>query len=243
MQNMRIFYLFLLVFMVSASVSRSVAEGLSDRGEYLVSVLQKKYEATTDIVCSFKQETFASGSSEGLKAEGKVYFKHPHEMRWEYSRPEPQLIVTSGQEVYVYEKNANQVMVLPRDQLLSTEISRAFFFGKGDLKRFFIVEHPAEGRSDAMWTLKLTPRNPVPQVRTIWIVVDSGIHLIKEMWLEDRLGSRTHLVFSDIRINRGLSDALFRFVPPPGVEIYRTDDSEVPGSEVQGPGFRENLSR
>ena len=40
-------------------------------------------------------------------------------MRWEYSQPEPQLIVTSGQEVYVYEEEANQVMVLPRDQLLS----------------------------------------------------------------------------------------------------------------------------
>jgi outer membrane lipoprotein-sorting protein len=212
--------------MVFTSASKSLAEGLSDRGEYLVSLLQKKYETTTDIMSSFEQETFASGSSEGLKAEGKVFFKHPHKMRWEYSHPEPQLIVTSGQEVYVYEKEANQVMVLPRDHLLSTEISRAFFFGKGDLKRFFIVKHPAGGQPDAMWTLKLTPRNPVPQVCTIWIVVDSDIHLVKEMWLEDRLGSRTHLVFSDIRVNKGLSDALFRFVPPPGVEIYRTDDQD-----------------
>jgi len=243
MHNVRLFYLFLLMVMVLFSVSKSLAEGLSGRGEDLVSMLQKKYEATTDITSHFEQETFASGFSEGLKAGGKVYFKRPHQMRWEYRQPEPQLIVTSGKEVYVYEEEANQVMVLPRDQLLSTEISKAFFFGKGDLKHFFIVEHPVKGQPDTKWTLKLTPRNPVPQVSTIWIIVDSHTHLVKEMWLKDQLGSRTHLVFSDVKVNRDLSNALFRFVPPPGVEIYRTDDSKVLGSEVQGSEFMENLSR
>jgi outer membrane lipoprotein carrier protein len=226
MHNMRLFYFLLLIVMVFTPVSKPLAEGLSERGEDLVLLLQKKYETTTDITSNFEQETFASGSSEGLKAEGKVYFNRPHQMRWEYSQPEPQLIVTSGKEVYVYEEEANQVMVVPRDQLLSTEISKAFFFGKGDLKRYFIVEHPVEGQPDAKWMLKLIPRNPVPQVYTIWIVVDSDTHLVKEMWLEDQLGGRTHLVFSNVKVNKGLSNDLFRFVPPPGVEIYRTDDSK-----------------
>jgi outer membrane lipoprotein carrier protein len=226
MYNMRLFYFLLLIVMVFTTVSKPLAEGLSERGEDLVLLLQKKYETTTDITSNFEQETFASGSSEGLKAEGKVYFNRPHQMRWEYSQPEPQLIVTSGKEVYVYEEEANQVMVVPRDQLLSTEISKAFFFGKGDLKRYFIVEHPVEGQPDAKWMLKLIPRNPVPQVYTIWIVVDSDTHLVKEMWLEDQLGGRTHLVFSNVKVNKGLSNDLFRFVPPPGVEIYRTDDSK-----------------
>jgi outer membrane lipoprotein carrier protein len=226
MHNMRLFYFLLLLVMIFTPVSKPLAEGLSERGEDLVSLLQKKYETTTDITSNFEQETFASGSSEGLKAKGKVYFSRPHQMRWEYSQPEPQLIVTSGEEVYVYEKEANQVMVVPRDQLLSTEISKAFFFGKGDLKRYFIVEHPVEGQPDDRWMLKLIPRNPVPQVCTIWIVVDSDTHLVREMWLEDQIGGRTHLVFSNVKVNKGLSNDLFRFVPPSGVEIYRTDDSE-----------------
>ena len=233
MHKVRLFYLLLLIVMVFTFASKSLAEVLSDRGKDLVSLLQKKYETTTDITSNFEQETFVAGSSEGLKAEGTVYFNRPHQMRWEYSQPEPQLIVTSGKEVYVYEEEANQVMVLPRDQLLSSEISKAFFLGKGDLKRFFIVEHPVEGQPDARWVLKLTPRNPVPQVCTIWIVVDSDTHLVKEMWLEDQLGGRTHLVFSNVRVNKGLSDDLFRFVPPPCVEIYRTGDSKVLGSGEQ----------
>jgi outer membrane lipoprotein carrier protein len=177
-----------------------------------------------DITSKFKQETFAAGSSEALKSEGKVYFSRPHQMRWEYTCPESQLIVTSGQEVYVYEEEESQVMVFPRDQLLSNEISKAFFLGKGDLTRYFIVEHPVEGQANDSWMLKLIPRNPVPQVRFLWIFIDPGTHLINEMWLQDQLGGKTHLLFRDIKVNKGLSPELFQFVPPPGVEIYRTND-------------------
>lgn len=226
MHNVRLFYVLLFIVMLLNPVPKSMAEGLSDRAEGLVSLLQKKYENTTDITADFEQETFAAGSSEGLKAEGRVYFSRPHRMRWEYSKPEPQLIVTSGQEVYVYEKEANQVMILPRNQLLSTEISKAFFFGKGDIEHYFLVENPQKDQPDARWTLKLTPKDPVPQVCTIWIVVDPDMHLVREMWLEDQLGGKTHLVFSNAKVNKGLSDDLFQFAPPPGVEIYRADGSK-----------------
>jgi len=226
MHNVRLFYVLLLVVMLFAPVPKSMAESLSDRAQTLIALLQKKYENTTDITADFRQETFAAGSSEGLKAEGRVYFSRPHRMRWEYSTPEPQLIVTSGQEVYVYEKEANQVMILPRNQLLSTEISKAFFFGKGDIKRYFKVENPQKDQPEAQWTLKLIPRDPVPQVCAIWIVLDPDTHLIREMWLEDLLGGKTHLVFSNAKVNKGLSDDLFQFAPPQGAEIYRADGSE-----------------
>ncbi len=222
--NLRMIGLFLLLMVVSAPVSKALGENPSGHVERLVSLLQSRYEDTSDITARFVQETFAVGVSDGLKAEGKVYFKRPHQMRWEYSLPEPQIIVTTGQKVYVYEKEANQVMILPRDQLLSSEISRAFFFGKGDLRRFFNVDVPEDDRPDKRWVLKLTPKDPGVQVRTIWLTVDPDFHLVKEMWLKDQLGARTHLVFSNVKVNKGLSDTLFRFVPPPGVEIYHGDD-------------------
>jgi outer membrane lipoprotein-sorting protein len=34
------------------------------------------------------------------------------------------------------------------------------------------------------------------------------------------MGNRTLLKFSAIIIDKGLSDSLFMFTPPPGVEIY-----------------------
>lgn len=221
MYNMRFICIFLLFVMLSSFVSAASAGDLSDQGKRLVSLLQKRYEDTTDISSRFTQETFSPGVSEAVKAEGMVYFRRPHMMRWEYSLPEPQLIVTTGKEVYIYEKEARQVMVYPGDRMLSSDIGRAFFFGKGDLERLFLVGYPVTDRSSDKWMLKLIPKKSSSQIRTIWIKLDSKTYLIREMWLKNQLGGETHLVFKDIKVNKGLSDALFRFVPPPGVKVYR----------------------
>jgi len=209
-----IFFMFLPISPSARAAPDSVREIVDD--------LQKKYETTSDITAHFFQDTFTAGASEPFRAEGMVYFKRPHLMRWEYNHPEQQLIVTSGEDVYVYEKDAEQVMILPRQQFLTTEISRAFFFGQGNLKGFFIVEK-AEKKGRGKVVVNMRPREPVPQVRTIRLTVSTRTHLVQEMWLEDQLGGRTHIIFNDIKVNTGLSDKLFDFVIPKGIEIYRSD--------------------
>jgi outer membrane lipoprotein carrier protein len=200
-----------------------VAEGTQDRVKELAVLLQSSYENTSDIAAEFVQETTPAGATEGLQATGRVYFKRPWLMRWEYRTPDPQLIVTCGNVVYVYEEEANQVMILPREQFLSTEISRAFFFGKGDLEKSFRAEAPTPDWPQASWTLKLIPRDSVPQVRTLWITLNPESHLVSEMVLEDQLGGRTRIILKDVEVNTGVEASLFQFIPPPGVEIYRAD--------------------
>lgn len=189
----------------------------------LAALLQARYETTMDITVRFLQETRPAGTVEGLEAEGQVFFKRPHLMRWEYRLPEPQLIVTSGDEVFVYEEKERQVMVLPREQFLSSEISRAFFFGEGELERSFAIRSPASNWPEAEWTIVLEPLRPQPQVRKLWVTLDPKSHLVREIWIEDQLGGKSHLLFKDIRVNQGLADDLFRFTPPAGVQIYRSD--------------------
>lgn len=219
--NISFFGIFLLFFLLRPELA--CAENSQDRVRELVALLQNSYEKTNDIVAEFVQETTPAGATEGLQATGRVYFRRPRLMRWEYRTPDPQLIVTCGNVVYVYEEEPNQVMVLPRDQFLSSEISRAFFFGKGDLEKSFRAEAPTPEWPGALWTLKLTPRDPVPQVRTLWITLNPGSHLVSEIVLEDQLGGRTHIILKDVEVNTGIDASLFQFVPPQGAEIYRTD--------------------
>jgi len=194
----------------------------SARLEKLIEVLQKRYEQTTSIAARFKQKTFAPGDREGVYGQGKVYFKRPHLMRWEYEKPEKQLIVTSGRDVFIYEIEARQVTVLPRRQFLSSEISRAFFFGKGDLKRDFIVTHPPKGVADPSWSLCLIPRKKIPQLKRLLITLNPSTHLVSRIVIEDQMGGRTIIEFSRVRVNQHLSPALFRFEIPKGVEVFRS---------------------
>ncbi len=196
-------------------------DAADERVQRLINILQKRYDQTMAISARFRQRTFAPGDPKGVTASGKVYFKRPHLMRWEYERPAKQLIVTSNRDVYIYEIEAGQVTILPRKQFLSSEISRAFFFGKGDLRRDFSVAPAPAGTRDPLWTLCLKPKRQAPQLKKLLITLDPHSHLLKRIVIEDQMGGRTIIQFSDIRVNRDLPSSLFRFVVPKGVEIYR----------------------
>lgn len=188
-----------------------------------VSRLQKSYDKAVSLSADFMQITYNSASVQGTTAYGKVWFKRPCLMRWEYSKPEEQLIVTSGSNVYVYEKEAAQVTVMSRENLLSTEISKAFFLGNGDISKSFKVALNDRKSVKKFWRLVLVPREHNPQIQKIDLTVDKNSGLINEMWIENLLGGKTRLVFTDIVINPEIEKQMFNFSIPKGVEVFRAD--------------------
>ena len=222
--NHKTFLLF-FVFLYFATV----ALALSSQGEkdskatnnlcsFVIDKLQERYDSTTDISAYFDQETRIPGDPEPIKASGRVFFKRPYLMRWDYERPEKQLIVTSGSNVYVYEKEAGQVSILSRKQFLSTRISRAFFFGKGDIRRDFKVIGCMLTKEG--WVLKLEPKEPIPQLKRLKLTLDKNDFLVKKTEIEDQMGSTTLIVFKEIKVNQNIPRKLFHFIPPKDVEIF-----------------------
>ena len=185
--------------------------------------LQKTYETIHTLKADFMQMTFAAGSPEGVRATGRVWFRSPGMMRWEYRTPEPQLVVVTGDNVYVYEKDARQVTILTRAHFLSTDIATAFFMGKGDIRKTFQVSEGWNNGNIDYTKLVLVPKKNNPQIKLITITMDKKNNLIREMWFEDHFGGRTRLLFSDITINKDIDDRIFEFKIPTGVEVYRVD--------------------
>ncbi|NDY42358.1 outer membrane lipoprotein carrier protein LolA [Dissulfurirhabdus thermomarina] len=208
--------------LLALAAAGPAAAGPLPGADRLAALLQERYDETRTLSAAFRQETWPAGASRPVTAEGRVFFKRPDRMRWEYTAPERRLIVTEGADVFIYEPEAGQVLVLPRAEFLSSEVSRAFFFGKGRLADHFAIAPAAPDRPRADWTLRLTPRSPAAGAQRLWITLDPASHLIQEVWLEDALGGRTHIVFSGMDVNRRLDDGLFRFTPPDGVPVYRT---------------------
>jgi len=200
----------------------SVAPASRSRADVgrLVDVLQRRYDHTRSISAHFLQRSYASGDPDGIEAGGTVYFKRPHLMRWEYDRPDRQLIVTSGGKVYIYEVEANQVTVLPRDRFLSSEISRAFFLGRGDLRREFVIDRSCRFKGAGQWTLCLRPKREIPQLKALSLTIDPESHLIRQVVVEDRMGGHTVIEFSDIQVDRDIPDALFSFKVPSEAEVF-----------------------
>jgi outer membrane lipoprotein-sorting protein len=77
------------------------------------------------------------------------------------------------------------------------------------------------GAAEEPW-FHLTPkpqkRASLGTVSALIIRVDRN-HLISEIWVLDALGSKTHWIFKNIRLNQTIADAIFTFKIPKGVQV------------------------
>ena len=189
--------------------------------EYIQGI-EQKYGAMQDLSASFEQETYLGSIKRIEKGEGSVCFKKGGKMYWEYKKPSVQKIYLDGKNLWFYLPEDNQVMHNDSSKLPS-DITLDLFAGKLKIREKFIVsavpEEPRHKKNSMV--LKLVPRSPQPNLRSLTLWVDGTTYYIYQSSLEDELGNNTTLKFSRIKVDRGLDDAIFTFTPPPGVELFK----------------------
>ena len=211
---------FLQITCCNPAYSKVTEKKAASRIQQLSSNFRKAYLSIDCLRAEFYQETWTPGIEKPVTAEGTVWIKRPNLMRWQYDKPYHQLIVAGLRDVFIYEPAQKQVMVIPRNRFLTSQITNAFFAGDQGLNHFFNVSLP-ENKKDR-WSLILKPIHPEPQIKQIRITLDPNSWLIKEIWIDDNMGEHTHLVFKNIVKNPKINPDLFHFVPPKGVKVYNT---------------------
>nr|MBP7891605.1 outer membrane lipoprotein chaperone LolA [Arenimonas sp.] len=66
---------------------------------------------------TFQQVVTGPNGEKIQTSQGLMQMKSPNRFRWEYSKPDLQVIVADGQKVWVYEPDLKQVTVKPQDAL------------------------------------------------------------------------------------------------------------------------------
>ncbi|MDZ7642229.1 MAG: outer membrane lipoprotein carrier protein LolA [Desulfurivibrio sp.] len=183
--------------------------------------LQQTYDATSSFRADFRQRTVVPMSRRQRAGEGSVIFKKPHLMRWEYEKPERQVLVGDGEQVKMYFAGSNQMMVQEVEDYLESDITYAFFSGSGDLLRDFEVKEvpDREALAEPGYQLRLLPREPHPQVEHLDLLVEPESYLIRRLKIVDHFGSVTTLIFRNIELDPELAADFYRFEPPAGTEI------------------------
>lgn len=163
----------------------------------------------------FEQRVSDADGREIERSTGKLMLQAPRQFRWEVVQPYPQLIVADGTHVWIHDPDLEQVTV--RIQSHEEQGSPlAVLVDPGELDRQFEVS--AGGREDGMEWLVLTPRDteqaPFERARLAF----KG-DTLAVMELNDALGQRTEVRFTDWQRGREFAAGTFRFTPPPGAEV------------------------
>lgn len=205
---------------LSAQSSRATvppSSGPRDSPDALAKALQQRYQGIKDFTADFSQSYRGGVLRQRTVEQGTVSVKKPGLMRWEYVKPEKKEFVSDGRKTYLYIPQDRQVVVGDADTE-GASTSSLFLAGKGDITRDFTAGS-AESPVPGTIALKLTPRRRQPDYEYLVVAVDPGSLQIRGLLTHDAQGGDSTLTFTNLKENTGISDKVFAFRIPRGVDV------------------------
>lgn len=229
----RLFLMLIALFLLLSSPPAFAAQNI-EYPEQIAERLQKRFDAMTSLSFSFMQQSQGQLGGRAQKGSGTAYFskldKTP-KMRWNYSAPDRQVLISDGKTFSMYFAELKQQIITPAESL-DSDVTYAFFSGKSRISESFHILPPDERYIQSTGSqpglpkiIKLVPKEQQSQLQSIHLWVDEN-SLIRRIELLDLFDTVTILNISNIEVdfldhNRKEARKLFSFTPPSGTEIIR----------------------
>jgi outer membrane lipoprotein carrier protein len=177
--------------------------------------LQRHYRDTNSFTAKFNEEIATVGAPKRQR-QGTVSFRKPGRMRWEFSDPEKQTIVSDGETLYSYDPDLNQVVETPLKHALKSSSATSFLLGIGNINRDFKAAFANPPTPTGLVDLILDAKTGGYKIE---IGLDPSTYNLMTLTLTDQLGDVTKIAFSDVRDNVELPDSDFAFNAPAGADV------------------------
>lgn len=196
-----------LVLMVLGAASASVFAQARERLDRFAADL-------TGLQGHFEQQVYNGDGSLREQSEGDVAMYAPRQFRWHYRIPYEQLVVADGSHVWLYDVDLEQVTVR-RQADEEAQSPLVVLTDPASLDQRYSVSEA--GRRDGLDWLRLEARDDNDGFREAMLGLGSGG--LERMRLEDSLGGRSEIRFSDWQRNPDFPPDHFKFTPPEGVDL------------------------
>jgi outer membrane lipoprotein carrier protein len=201
-------------------VALMVAGALALTGTAHASALEqfKSFVASTHAArgeFSQQQMKKSESSKAAPVSTGTFVFARPGKFIWTYVKPYEQLLQADGEQLYIFDKDLNQVTVKKLGNALGSSPA-AILFGSNDLDKNFTLSE-AGTRGGLEW-LNATPKAKDSTFEQISIGLRNGTP--EAMELHDAFGATSVISFKKFEKNPVLSAQQFKFVMPKGADVF-----------------------
>jgi len=179
--------------------------------------IQRQYEKVSTFEADFTQRSYVKMMNQTQSVKGTVKIKKPGKMKWVYGAPDTQILISDGKNLWLYVPEEEQATKVPVESIYSSNTPALFLAGKGKLTRSFNVESVSQENQNILVTL--VPKNEDQGLARLILHADKKNYQITGSTVYDKLGNKTEIRFSQIRINREIPEEQFQLKTPPGVEI------------------------
>jgi outer membrane lipoprotein carrier protein len=211
-----------LLFTSSAGYS-----GQTESIDVVVDKIQKRYEEIEDFHADFTQEAMVKALNTVQKSDGEVWFKKPGKMRWNYYEPYKDQIVSDGRTLWFYNEEEKQVIESPLNQVSDTETTSTLLSGLGKIKELYRTSFSESGEfeADGSYLIDLKPKEEGEDYNKVTLSINKNTMMVNTLYLYDPFGNLTKVLLKNIEIDKGVSDSLFNFEVPSGVEVIKPPTS------------------
>ena len=191
-------------------LTRAHAAALDQFKTFVASTKSAKGEFT-------QQQVRKSANGKATPASsGSFVFARPGKFIWNYQKPYEQLLQADGDQLYIYDKDLNQVTVKKLGNALGSSPA-AILFGSNDLEKNFTLSEA--GTRDGLEWLNAVPKARDTTFEQISIGMRNGAP--EAMELKDTFGQTSVLKFTSFQRNPALGAQQFKFEIPKGADVNR----------------------
>lgn len=147
---------------------------------------------------------------------GTFVFARPGKFIWTYEKPYEQVLQADGENLYIYDKDLNQVTIRKLGDALGSSPA-AILFGSNDLEKNFTLRDA--GAKDGLEWLEATPKTRDTTFERIGIGLKDGVPHAME--LRDSFGQVSLLSFKKFEKNPPVSSGQFTFAVPKGADVFQ----------------------
>ncbi|GAA4647745.1 outer membrane lipoprotein chaperone LolA [Kistimonas scapharcae] len=189
---------------------------VSAQEQQAASQLAKLLNPLHYIQAGFAQHTLEASGKRIQESEGVMTVQRPNLFRWEVKKPFPQVVVSNGQKVWLYDMDLEQVTIQKLDARTNTTPALILSGETADLTRNFRV---TESVADGVALFTLIPKGQDALFENLQLSFQGKT--LREMMLTDALGARTRIEFSNLSSSskRKLAEKDFELYIPPGVDV------------------------
>jgi outer membrane lipoprotein carrier protein len=181
-----------------------------------IDALRSFINSTNTAQARFAQMVLDRNMKQLQQASGTMQFSRPGKFRWVYNKPYEQVIVGDGTQLWIYDKDLNQVTVRQLDRALGSSPA-ALLAGKDVLEQSYTLNNI--GSQEGLEWVEAVPKTQDTAFERVRI--GFGKSGLEAMELRDQFGQITVIKFADLQRNPKLPPDTFKFTPPAGADVIR----------------------
>ena len=191
------------------------ATGAPSSLDALLKTIENRYNRSQSLRLDFT-ESYAGTSRPVQKESGVLYLRKPGRMRWDYSSPAGKIFISDGKDVVMYTPGDATAQESKLKESEDMRAPLAFLLGKLEFKKEFqSFETRADG-ADTWITAEPKSQN-LAYTKVQFLAAPDGEILRVKVTGQDQ--STLDFTFSDEKLNAPVAASMFKFQPPPGVQI------------------------